>query len=284
MTNHNPSSDRLIELLSDKATQGLTTPEQRELDGMGTPKDVARETAAFELAAAAADLASFETDRTSLPLDVRDRLLISAGQHFVAHKNQDSREPQSDHPLNTQQTVERSQRTTRQAGNWREVISLLAAAAAIGFLLFNGASFWPEPTVDSQWASLVSKSDTKETSWVWAETLPGDIKMHPNGKNIAGSIVWNQADQQGVMHLENLPVNNPKDYQYQLWIFESADQEAPIDGGVFNITSADQKILIDAKTRVNNEPVLYAITMEKPGGVPRSDRSRLPVVAPVSSD
>ena len=82
------------------------------------------------------------------------------------------------------------------------------------------------------------------------------------------------------MLFNGLPVNNPAEFQYQLWIFDRRqDERYPIDGGVFDV-QADGSVVVPvaAKLRVN-EPYLFAVTIEKPGGVVVSSRERLPLLA-----
>lgn len=61
---------------------------------------------------------------------------------------------------------------------------------------------------------------------------------------------------------------DPAQRQYQLWIFDrNQDEKTPVDGGVFDITSDGEVIIpIRAKLRVA-EAYLFAVTIEKPGGV-----------------
>lgn len=84
------------------------------------------------------------------------------------------------------------------------------------------------------------------------------------------------------MRFRSLAVNDPTKEQYQLWIFDKNQSEAtPIDGGVFDITESDAVVPIDAKLRVN-DAYLFAVTIEKPGGVVVSSRERLPLLATVN--
>jgi anti-sigma-K factor RskA len=104
------------------------------------------------------------------------------------------------------------------------------------------------------------------------------------GRDARGEVIWDNRRQQGVMSFRGLPANDPTKQQYQLWIFDSAqDEKYPIDGGVFDITPGAQEVLvpIDARLPVR-EPTLFAITIEKPGGVVVSSRERLPLLAQVS--
>lgn len=83
------------------------------------------------------------------------------------------------------------------------------------------------------------------------------------------------------MRFKGLVANDPQVFQYQLWIFDAQrDERHPVDGGVFDVPpGADEVIVpIHAKLPVG-QPVLFAITVEKPGGVVVSDRERIALVA-----
>ena len=98
-----------------------------------------------------------------------------------------------------------------------------------------------------------------------------------------GDVVWSPSQQQGFMRFRGLTMNTPTVEQYQLWIFDkNQSAQTPIDGGVFDIDS-DQEVIIpiQAKLRVR-EAYLFAITIEKPGGVVVSSRERLPLLAAVN--
>lgn len=83
------------------------------------------------------------------------------------------------------------------------------------------------------------------------------------------------------MTIRGLPVNDISKEQYQLWIIDPTRDEKPVDGGVFDISNATQSIIsIRAKLQVD-KPTLFAITIEKPGGVVVSDQKRLPLLAKV---
>jgi anti-sigma-K factor RskA len=96
-----------------------------------------------------------------------------------------------------------------------------------------------------------------------------------------GEVVWSSSAQQGFMTIRGLPVNDILKEQYQLWIIDPTRDEKPVDGGVFDITNATESIIpIRAKLQVD-KPTLFAITIEKPGGVVVSDQKRLPLLAKV---
>lgn len=87
----------------------------------------------------------------------------------------------------------------------------------------------------------------------------------------AGEVIWSDSRQEGYMRLANLPANDPTANQYQLWIVDSARDEFPVDGGVFDIPAGPGPVMIpiDAKLAVKN-PAAFVITLEQPGGVVRS--------------
>ena len=84
------------------------------------------------------------------------------------------------------------------------------------------------------------------------------------------------------MTFRGLPVNDPNREAYQLWMFEEAKlEDLPKDGGVFNVTAEGDVIIpIDAKLRTT-DPKAFAVTIEKPGGVVRSEREKIALLAPV---
>ena len=147
----------------------------------------------------------------------------------------------------------------------------LVAAALL--LLFN----LPTETrgLDVLRANLIADaSDVQSLEW----SSTGD----PAGASASGDVVWSSQRQEGYMRFSNLEPNNPSVAQYQLWIFDPtrADWEAkPVDGGVFDVTADGQVIVpIDPKLEVR-ESVLYAVTLEVPGGVVVSERERLVLTA-----
>ena len=113
-----------------------------------------------------------------------------------------------------------------------------------------------------------------------ATTLPWTPTNDPNATGASGDVVWSASQQKGFMRFTGLTPNDLKTIQYQLWIFDKdRDQAFPVDGGVFDVGSNGEVIVpISAKLRVD-QPVLFAVTIEKPGGVVVSKRERIVVTA-----
>ncbi|MDX1964839.1 MAG: anti-sigma factor [Pirellulales bacterium] len=182
--------------------------------------------------------------------------------------------------------------TPAQQSLWsREMGAWLVAAASI-FLAFvtllNRASdrsrdivvVPPPPNAAVQREEMLARAGQENAQIIrrdWTAT------MDPAALGASGDVVWDNAAQRGYMRFRGLPVNDPRQEQYQLWIFDTAQNEKyPIDGGVFDIERGTGDIIIPIQAKLAvQQPTLFAITVEKPGGVVVSDRSRLPLLAKV---
>lgn len=142
-----------------------------------------------------------------------------------------------------------------------------------------------EPMIPPDLSPVVPSASEQLAS---IQAIPGTISLNftrgedEAARDAIGSVVWNNAEQAGFMKFAGLPVNDPSEFQYQLWIFDSErDEKYPVDGGVFDIADSGETLVpIAAKLNVSN-PTLFAITIEQPGGVVVSSRKRLPLLAVV---
>lgn len=104
----------------------------------------------------------------------------------------------------------------------------------------------------------------------------------PAAQGIAGEVRWSTRGQRGEMLLSGLPGNDPTREQYQLWIFDATRSDAhPVDGGVFDVKANASQVVPIRPTLNVREPTLFAITIEPPGGVMVSSRERLVALARV---
>jgi anti-sigma-K factor RskA len=133
----------------------------------------------------------------------------------------------------------------------------------------------PEPPspAEQRSALLAEAADVVRVEW----TATDD----PAARGAGGDVVWSNARQQGWLRLRGLAVNDPTREQYQLWIFDATrDERHPVDGGVFDVDSATGDVLVPIRAAVPvAEPTLFAVTVERPGGVVVSSRERLPLLA-----
>jgi hypothetical protein len=103
----------------------------------------------------------------------------------------------------------------------------------------------------------------------------------PAAVEASGDLVWDDRRQEGYMRFRGLAANDPAVYQYQLWIFDATrDERHPVDGGVFDVPAGSDEVIVPIRAKLPvGEPVLFAITVEKPGGVVVSKRDRIALVA-----
>jgi len=128
-------------------------------------------------------------------------------------------------------------------------------------------------TVEEQFDDFVSGEEADLIRVAWE---PTDAKSKATGE-----VAWRDSTQEGFMVFSGLKQNDPKQSQYQLWIFDAKTGEKyPIDGGVFDVGAKKTIVKIDAKLIVD-DPSLFAVTEEVPGGVVVSTRERLPLLAKV---
>lgn len=114
-------------------------------------------------------------------------------------------------------------------------------------------------------------------------TVPWTTTKDPAAQGASGDVVWSGARQAGFMRIRGLQRNDRVRAQYQLWIFDAAREAAhPVDGGVFDVTGDEVVIPIDAAVAVDR-PTLFAVTLERPGGVVVSKRERIVLAAAVAN-
>lgn len=267
--NHSPIQ-QMAELLILKMTVGLNSEEEQELDRLKHENDVSNselqiEIERIELAVAAADLACFQNDTDTMPEHLKDCVLVDAGKYFQSQTSTTDTSSVDDSTMVTP----RSYAKDSGINPWT-IATIVSTAACILILLNTMGSDAGKVT-----PSLAQKLDvflnSKISDMVQVDLLPGP---DATGEGIANSkLYWSTNRQEGYMRFSGLAVNDPKVEQYQLWIFEDAGQQHPIDGGVFDIKSKDDLISIDPKILAKGK--YFAVTVEKPGGVVVSSRKRI---------
>jgi hypothetical protein len=253
---------RLEELLCDRAVFGLDPSEAAELRALQTRLGVGDDLG-FDLASASVAAATLPSDEP-LPAALRQRVLATAERRAT---------PRSSEP----------HRSSRSPVAWLALAASLLVAAWFGrFIAYEGSA--GEPTIAQLRAAIDDLDDTTRVAWAATDDRAAAT---PEGADRAkfswGEVVWNDRLQQGYMSFRGLAPNDPEVEQYQLWVFDAErDDRYPVDGGVFDVAySADGDtaiVPIRAKLAVQ-KAVMFAITVERPGGVVVSDRTRLPLLA-----
>jgi hypothetical protein len=163
----------------------------------------------------------------------------------------------------------------------------LAAAAMLAITVVRSRAPQPSPAAapalnaaaldgDVRLLRAAVVADPKTVTLTWT---PG---ADSTGRFIEdGEVLWSPTLQKGVMRLIGLMPNDSTQWQYQLWIFDKTrDERYPVDGGVFNIAKGQADRLVPIRARVPvGDAVMFAITVEKPGGVVVSTRERLAMLA-----
>ena len=279
---HNDLSERLIDLCSDHA-MGLHEPSDlTELDRLD-PDSSARE--AFEAVAAELDIAFADADPVGMPEGLEDRLLAA-----VPLMNPEVPEPL---PFTSDAVPVGSDRVQSPRGTWFPWLVAAACVAITGIVLLQPKAPAPSaPTSLQARDALIAKhaNDDGLLRYAWTPTEDPSVVG-----DVTGELVWDEDADEGYMTISGLQVNDPSEFQYQLWIFDATRPlgelpqfagpfddlltQRPIDGGVFDITQTGEVVIpIDAKLLVQ-QGVAFAITVERPGGVVVSDRSRVPLLA-----
>lgn len=265
-----PDDERLADLMSQHATEGLDADERVELQRRLADEQSVDGDAA-ELAAAAADLAFIqEAGVEPMPADLA-RKLIDLGEREMADRRADpAPKPIAIDP---------------PAASWTQRTGTIGwSAAAAALILAVGLYLAGQPQVADPTNAVARRQLLTEA----ADTITVEWAVKTDDfADVTGDVVWSDSRQAGYMRLKGMPVNDPSQSQYQLWIVDPDRDERPVDGGVFDVTRADMNeageviIPIDAKLAID-KPAAFAITVEKPGGVVKS-AGPLHVVAPVKS-
>lgn len=156
-------------------------------------------------------------------------------------------------------------------------VNLAAYASAVAAIVVLGIAVWlyleSRKPVDELEPARVREQLAEATDTVEFELVgTADPALGEGG---GGSITWSADLQSGIATLRGLAINAREDAQYQLWIFDEAREGAPVDGGVFDVTSETEfELAIDAKLMVW-KPRGFMITVERPGGVVVSAKQRI---------
>jgi hypothetical protein len=284
--------ERLADLLAQEATEGLGATEKAELERLlAAHPEADRE--AFERVAAALMLAG-ELDTEPLPAGLRGRL-VEQGERWVAGATAPAASSTARSPNVTSLPEAREARDARSArrnavpahsahwGWWVAAAAVVIAVVGWYPRLANTPSVPvaaeipppPQPGAAQLREELLRVAANRLVRWDWATT------QDPAAAGVTGDVVWDPVTQKGYMRFVGLPANDARQAQYQLWIFDAErDDRYPVDGGVFDVPSGRTEVVVPIDARLGvAKPALFAVTVEKPGGVVVSSRERIVVLA-----
>lgn len=301
---HNP---RLVELLVQRAVDGLNSSERAELKQLLSEEKYV-DAGRFEYTAAALLLAGdVENQATEeMPDSLRDRLMdqadtFAASSMSSAPPRQSSAQPRvisiagrsrTSAPapaVSTSSTSQSAQRPSRKPAGWQGKVGWFAAAASVLIAL---AGWWPRmqtggdpmveapvvaTTLEQERQQLLAQQGVLQRTW--------QTTQDPAASGVTGDVVWDPRNQNGYLRFRGLQANNSDQQQYQLWIFDGTrDERYPVDGGVFDIPPGQSEVIIPITAKLEiRDPAMFAVTIEKPGGSVVSSRDRIVVLAPVAA-
>ncbi len=279
MTAASPSRDRLIDLLCDHATIGLSEQEHRELERL-LPMHQDLDRLSFEIAAAATDLAWSSQAIEPMPESLKRRALAVLEETAQAQDRGSDESPGRAFDGPSAPITYEAGEARPPAGGAISIASWtgwLAAAAAMLFAVFTWNTTTGDATLPAQQrlATFLSEPPADLLRVEWAP------QEDPAARGASGEILWSTREQRGFMRISGLEPNDPTQRQYQLWIFDP-EHKYPVDGGVFDIPSGAFEAVIPVEPPIRvHDATLFAVTVEEPGGVVVSDQERIVLAAPV---
>ncbi|MGP1347322.1 MAG: anti-sigma factor domain-containing protein [Phycisphaerales bacterium] len=303
MTQPTPDMDRLVDLLADDTLGELSETDARDLVAL-SQRFPGHRVEAFDHAASLLQVALLEAESGSgaggsgdafggMPPALRARTeaaMLAAVRSKGANPGVASGAAPGSTPRGAEHRGQAMPEIAGRVGSGGGALAWLGWAAAAACLFLAAAAWINRPIVtttpgpmglsaEQRLSALLAMApqDLVRVDWV----APGEDPAA--GGFRSGEVVWSDALNEGYMVFEGLAANDPSAEQYQLWIFDAARNEAhPVDGGVFDIAASDRRVVVPIDPRVPvDRAVLFAVTVEPPGGVVVSSRERLPLVAPV---
>jgi hypothetical protein len=302
-------NQRLVELLVQRAVDGLNSSERAELKALLEEENYV-DAGRFEYTAAALLLAGDMEHSVpdEMPDSLRDRLYAqaemfeasmapaprqrsssaSSGQPQVISIAGRSRSSATAPSSGAQQAAPAKQPARKPSSSYslQSKAGWFAAAASV---LIAVAGWWPrmengdQPANEVPIATVLKQEREKLLAQQGVVQRTWQTTQDPAASGVTGDVVWDPQSQNGYVRFRGMQANNATEQQYQLWIFDGTrDERYPVDGGVFNIPAGQSEVIIPIKAKLEiRDPALFAVTIEKAGGSVVSTRDRIVVLAPV---
>lgn len=299
--------ERLLELLAERATEGLNAATAEELRRLLRQFPDLDEHV-FDSTAAALELA-FALPQQPLPDSLQQSVLrsLDRAHSSTAAENPISHPAQSPPPIEfpaeppariapaaaaapEQQVVDQlastepdssfratpKKRPRKREASW----PWLPWAAVAAALVVAATAWWPrlqpqtsELSLAQQRAVLMTDGNARLLEW-----HPSDDQL---AHSVSGDVIWSSKLGSGFMRFRGLSSNDPAELQYQLWIRDAErDSRYPVDGGLFDVPVTDDDVIVPVRASL---PIFdadeFAVTLEPAGGVVVSERTRLLLTA-----
>ncbi len=266
MTSAGLNRERLAELLADEVTGDERPEDLQALEELPAARREANR-AAYLQAAGIAQLAFLHGDprpATGMPPALRARLGREGLAWQASHAATSvARVTDLAAARRERQPSVASAPTLPQRRDWGWYAAAALAVLLVASLVRTPPAPESTPTLAAQREALLARADTQRIAWV------GSAEAGTAG--VQGDIVWSDAEQAGFIRLTGLAANDPALEQYQLWIVDPERDSRPVDGGVFDVGSQGEVIIAVRARLPVDDPQVFAITRERPGGVVVSD-------------
>ncbi len=269
--------ETMLDLLCKQAIYGLDEQETKQL---GQLEYDGGEGESIDLTVAALGLIDLNT-REEMPAHLQSTILAKAEDYFGTQKTAESVIAAPAREIVLSDTL-----SSKPWFGWLGWAAAAAACVALAVSIFSprnptqvAGGPTPSPTQVERLDPAQKRQKLIESpaQVLTAQLGKGNVKEI---ENVTGDIVWSDEKQDGYIRVKGLPRNDVSKETYQLWIFEeNQDPKTPIDGGTFDISSDGEVIIpIDARLKAKN-PKMFAVTIEKPGGVVVSGRGKIAALA-----
>lgn len=284
----NEKKERMLELLSDQIIFDLDKEELMELEQLKSQFPEWKNHASFELTAAMIGLA--DVKMVEMPEKLRVKILENADNYFRPEIVKPAPERENSLGFLTPEAVGTSFVETEKRPFW-QWLGWGVAFAACALLAINLWTTRVQPPTEIAKDTKTVQTPTPELNAFqkrdqFIATAPDIIKTKlespKDTQDISGEVVWSNSQQKGYITFRGMPVNDPAQEAYQLWVFdEMQNDKYPISGGVFNVNESGEVVVpIDTELKIQ-KPKMFAVTEEKPGGVVVSDREKLVAIGKV---
>lgn len=276
--------ERLVDLLVKQTTEDLSPAEQAEIERLLASHPDADRDSIARTAAALTLAADFKEE--PMPRALRERLQDDAARWLTTRDS------------GVVDLAARREARAKAPGSGPSLLPWFAAAACLVLAVLG---WWPrlretpepqqavvvEPPITvpepaprtpaQEREQLLASGNAVRSEWSGTED--------PASRGVSGDVVWDNPAKKGFLRFAGLPANDPRQSQYQLWIFDKQqDERYPIDGGVFDIPAGATEVVVPIRPKIGvSEPLMFAVTVEKPGGVVVSGREHLVALAKVAA-
>jgi hypothetical protein len=292
---NNLQKDRLLELLADQTVFGLSEEEFAELEQLKKDFPDWDKDFSLELTAAAIGLSDLDV-KDELPANLREKIFASADNFF-------SQTNESEQPANLASqarsdansgatenftTVTKFEPNRSSIWNWLGWAVAATACVALAINIWSTRSrpqnetAQNQPAVQTPTPKLSPAQERASLLDASTDAVKIPLTDPKNPKEILGEMVWSNSLQKGYARFNRLPANDIAKETYQFWIVDEAQNpKTPISGGVFDISTTGEAIVLMDPQLVVRKPIMIAVTKEKPGGVVVSAPERIVALAKI---